>query len=44
MFDAIEPKDILVPEVAFVHGLITHDEYRMYKEMESWKLKDGRVQ
>jgi len=32
------------PETAFANGEITHDEYKKYKEIESWKLKDGRVQ
>ena len=40
--DAIEPKDIDVPEVAFRCGKITHEKYIELKRKE--KYKDGRVQ
>ena len=42
IFDAVEPIDSDVPEVAFMSGKITHDEYIELKKKE--KYKDGRVQ
>ncbi|MCK5281832.1 MAG: hypothetical protein KAK00_00320 [Nanoarchaeota archaeon] len=44
IFDAVEPQDILVPEVAYRCGFIDHKGYIKYKEIESWKIIDGRVQ
>ena len=37
ILDAIEPKDIDVPEVAFRCGEITHDEYKQLKRKENYK-------
>ncbi|MCK5018507.1 MAG: hypothetical protein KAS32_15715 [Candidatus Peribacteraceae bacterium] len=44
ILDAVEPNDLDVPEVAFMCGEISHEEYKKFKEIESYKIIDGRVQ
>ena len=44
MFDAVDFAGLDNPEIALEHGLIDHEHYKKLKEIESWKITDGRVQ
>ena len=42
MLDAVEPKDILTPEVAYRCGFIDEKHYDILKELEMLRILDGR--